>query len=285
MVWQETGNVAVIVMLTQTHDGFMEKCFQYFPLSAEIGAYYIEPIDKENGTPEGTVTFLETVSDPESKTEIRKLSLQFGEETKDVWHLLFSGWPDFAVPEDEDRAALLDLLKLSAEKASSPSNPRIIHCSAGVGRSGTFIALEYLLAQIESGAMADARESEDLIFDVVNRLREQRMLMVQMETQYEFLYEVVKEQFKEKRRQLALQEALQASGQHSPKLRKLASGMKAAITGEGNNGEDGYFANGGTNGGHQGDDTLDEEVETTNLSRGESQVEERRREGQDPEAK
>lgn len=265
-------------MLTQTHDGFMEKCFQYFPLSAEAGAYYIEPIDKENGSPEGTVTFLETVSDPDSKTEIRKLSLQFGEETKEIWHFLYSGWLDFAVPEDEDRAALLELVKHSAEKNKSPSNPRIIHCSAGVGRSGTFIALEYLLAQVESGAIADAKEGEDLIYDVVNRLREQRMLMVQMDIQYEFLYEVVKEQFQKRQRQLALQAA---SGQHSPKLRKLASGVKAAITDEGNIEEDGYFEHGETNGDHQGDETLSEEARTTR-SRGESQLEERRREGQIP---
>jgi protein-tyrosine phosphatase len=281
MIWQETGDVAVIVMLTQTHDGFMEKCYQYFPPSAEAAAYYVEPIDKENNGPEGSVTFQETVSDPGSKTEIRRLSLRFGDETKEIWHFLYAGWPDFAVPEDEDRAALLGLVKHSAERNSSPSNPRIIHCSAGVGRSGTFIALEYLLAQIESGAMADAKEGEDLIYDVVNRLREQRMLMVQMDIQYEFLYDVIKEQFIEWQRQLALQTA---STQHSPKLRKLASGIKSAISGKGNNEGDGYFVNEETNGVHRGDESQSEDAKTTR-SRGESQVEERRREGQDPRVK
>ena len=281
MIWQETDDVAVIVMLTQTHDGFMEKCYQYFPLSAEAGAYYFEPIDKENGGPEGSVTFLETVSDPDSKTEIRRLSLRFGDDTKEIWHFLYAGWPDFAVPEDEDRAALLELVKHSAERNSSPSNPRIIHCSAGVGRSGTFIALEYLLALIESGAMADAKEGEDLIYDVVNRLREQRMLMVQMDIQYEFLYDVVKEQFIEWQRQLALQTG---STQHSPKLRKLASGMKSAIAGKGNNEGDDYVANQETNGSHRGGESQIEDAKTTR-SRGESQVEERRGEGQDPKVK
>lgn len=233
MVWQETTDVAVILMLTQTHDGTMEKCFQYFPLHQEDGPFKLDPVDKGQGTPEGSVTFSEMTSDPGSRTEIRKLSLRFGNETKDVWHLFFSGWPDFAVPEDEDRDALLELVKLSAEKNSAPSNPRIIHCSAGVGRSGTLIALEYLLAQVESGAMAEAKEA-DLVYDVVNRLREQRMMMVQMDTQYQFLYDVIKEQYKQR------QAALQAAGQPSPKLRKLASGMKAALIGESNE-EDGFF--------------------------------------------
>jgi len=214
--------VAVIVMLTQTHDGNTEKCFQYFPLDSEAGIFIIEPINVAGANTEGSVTFSKCIPHPESKTDIRKMTLRFGTETKDVWHFLFSGWPDFAVPEHDDLAALLELLKLSAEKNGSPSNPRTIHCSAGVGRSGTFVALEYLLAQIDSGAVADAKDGEDMIFDVVNRMREQRMMMVQMDTQYQFLYDVVREQYKQ--RQLALQ----AYGQHSPKSRKLASGMKAA---------------------------------------------------------
>lgn len=226
--------MAVIVMLTQTHDGAMEKCFQYFPLDAEAGSYKIEPLDPAGDLPEGSVTFSEMKSHPHSKTEVRKLSLQFGEKVKDVWHLLFTGWPDFAVPEDQDRAALLDLLKLSAEKNGTSSNPRIIHCSAGVGRTGTFVALEYLLAQVESGAIADTNDGTDLVYEVVNRLREQRVSMVQMDIQFQFLYDVVKEQYRRK------QATLHLSQQQSPRLQRLASGLRAALIEEARN-EDGYF--------------------------------------------
>lgn len=220
MIWWETTDVAVIVMLTQTHDGTTEKCFQYFPLNVEAGSFKVEPLDKTRDTPEGSVTLLECHVDEDSRTEVRKLSLKFGADKKDVWHFLFSGWPDFAVPEDNDRTALLQLLKLCAEKNTLPSNPRVIHCSAGVGRSGTFIALEYLLAQVDSGAILDAKEGEDMIYDVVNRLREQRMLMVQMEGQYQFLYEVTRDQLKQRH--------LQASRQQSPKSDVQTSGMNAA---------------------------------------------------------
>ena len=227
MVWQETVDVAVIVMLTQTHDGTTEKCFQYFPLNAEAGSHKIEPVDRFGSSPDGSVTFLETTSHPDAKTAVRKFLLKFGAETRVVWHFLFSSWTDFAAPEDEDRTALLELMKASAEKNSDPGNPRIIHCSAGVGRSGTFIALEYLLAQLESGTLAEAKEGEDMVYDVVNQLREQRMMMVQQEPQFQFLYDVLREQLDKKG-----QSELKRSGYPSPKLRKLASGMKAAIIGE-----------------------------------------------------
>lgn len=224
----------------------MEKCSQYFPPNAEAGSYKVEPIDQAEGTPEGSVTFSDITSDPGSKTEIRKLSLKFGEEIKDVWHFMFSGWSDFAVPEDQDQPALLRLLKLSAQKNNTPSNPRIIHCSAGVGRSGTFIALEYLLAQVEIGAIADVKDGGDIVYDVVNRLREQRMLMVQMDAQFHFLYDMVTEQYKQK------QAALRSSGQHSPKIQKLSSGLRAALIDDAS-AEHGFFHKGVAEEGHDDD--------------------------------
>lgn len=265
MIWQETTDVAVIVMLTQTHDGTTEKCFQYFPLNVEAGSFKIEPLDRAKETPEGSVTFSEYYLDVDSKTEIRKLSLRIGAETKDVWHFWFSGWPDFAVPEEDNRTALLKLLKLCAEKNTSPSNPRVVHCSAGVGRSGTFIALEYLLAQVESGAILDAKGDDDMIYDVVNRLREQRMLMVQMEGQYQFLYEVIRDQLKERH--------LQASGLRSPDLQIQATGSKAASIDD-TDAVGGFFSNA----------KIDKirAAAGAEVKSGAGEVEEARAEGQDP---
>lgn len=265
MIWQETTDVAVIVMLTQTHDGTTEKCFQYFPLNVETGSFTVEPLDRARDTPEGSVTVLDYHLDAVSRTEVRKLSLKFGVETKDVWHFLFSGWPDFGVPEDSDRTALLGLLKLCAEKNTWPSNPRIIHCSAGVGRSGTFIALEYLLAQVESGAILDAKEDEDMIYGVVNGLREQRMLMVQTEGQYQFLYEVIRDQLKERH--------LQASGKQSPKSHMQASDRMAGNADNAQEAGD-FFSNADAEPPHA--------AATAKVQSGEDQAEEARAEGQDP---
>ncbi|KAL8942454.1 MAG: hypothetical protein Q9216_001654 [Gyalolechia sp. 2 TL-2023] len=221
MVWQQTSEVAVIVMLTPTAEGGREKCFQYFPLNEETGIISIEPVDGTGSAHVGSVQVSEVYDDEKCNSTVRKLLLTFGEESKVVWHFLFSGWPDFEVPQNQDRVALFELLKLSSAKNTKSSNPRIVHCSAGVGRSGSFIALEYLLAQIKSGALAEASEDEDPIYDTVNRLREQRMTMVQSDAQYAFLYEVIREEF------VKSQNAAQQSG-----LQELASGIKAALADE-----------------------------------------------------
>ena len=130
-------------------------------MNVEAGSTILETLDRN--TPECSVTFLEYHVEEDSRIEIRNLSLRFGAETKTVWHLWSLGWPNFVVPEDGDRITLLKLLKLSAEKNTSPSSPRIIHCGAGVGRTGTFIALDYLLTQGKSDAILDAKDDEDMI--------------------------------------------------------------------------------------------------------------------------
>ena len=226
MVWHETGDVAVIVMLTPTEESGREKCYQYFPLDAKTSPFKIQSSGEDDAN-EGEISYLESASATGPNTVARKLNLTFGSEAKTVWHLLFTAFPDFGVPEDEDRAELLELVKLSAEKNVSSSNPRIIHCSAGVGRSGTFIALEFLLAQLESGAVKEAGNGEDMIHDVVHRLREQRMMMVQMENQFQFLYDVLREEFEKK-----LQIASSIPEPPSPKFRKLASGVGVSNEGD-----------------------------------------------------
>lgn len=227
MLNAEVSGTAVVVMLTQTHESGREKCFQYYPLSAEESPLQI-PLDQESGDGfQGTVELLSAEEDHSTRSEVRHMRLRtHTEETpdapeeKDIYHLLFSGWPDFLVPEGEDRAALTRLIQLSAKLNANPSsksdantngstaaldfansdqdNPRIVHCSAGVGRSGTFIALDYLLSLLYSGQLDAIPADQDPIMDTVDSLRQQRMMMVQGEGQYHFVYETLKQAFIER---------------------------------------------------------------------------------------
>ena len=81
-------------------------------------------------------------------------------------------WPDYGVP---DSATSLLLLRQKALRSwNNSQHPILVHCSAGVGRTGTFIAIDMALEQVERGGTVD-------IPGVVNRLRQQRMKMVQTE--------------------------------------------------------------------------------------------------------
>ncbi|KAI9829576.1 MAG: hypothetical protein M1819_006081 [Sarea resinae] len=223
MIWDETTSPAVIIMLTRTTEDNREKCSQYFPVDFTSPTIDIntddEPLSESDFS--ATVTLVSKTEDPASGSTIRKLRLvvhsntdgeaeEEGEENeKEVYHFLFSGWPDYLIPQGDNRAALLELIAQSQSLAQlqsgsedpseSPSNPRIIHCSAGVGRSGTFIALDHLLSELHAGALdVSPSPSYDPVFSTVNELRSQRVCMVQGRPQYEFIYEVLKEQWMER---------------------------------------------------------------------------------------
>lgn len=219
----DVGEKVVVVMLTQTHEAGREKCFRYYPLSAEESPLRV-PEDEEMGDDRfcGEVELVRTEDDWDTRSQIRRMRLRTrqdkNEEEKEVeiHHLLFSGWPDFLIPEGDDRAALVELIHLSSDLNTRPPSstskqtngasshfptdqsqapPRIIHCSAGVGRSGTFIALDYLLSHMHTGELDDLPPDKDPIADTVDLLRQQRMMMVQGESQFNFLYEVLRERW------------------------------------------------------------------------------------------
>ncbi|KAI9877295.1 MAG: hypothetical protein M1830_004306 [Pleopsidium flavum] len=229
MVWHETTDVAVIVMLTQISEAGREKCFQYFPLDSANDTLIINEADEFGDGFKAHVQLVDSTTDGRKRITVRKFLMTVNDESRVVWHLLFSGWPDFGVPEGDDRLALFELLKLSAKKNSTPENPRIVHCSAGVGRSGTFIALDHLLGELDVGTVADIKDGEDMVFGTVNKLREQRMMMVQSDAQYLFLYEILRERFEEKQAALPSQDLVHISSEgsegneeRSPKVARLA---------------------------------------------------------------
>ncbi|EON65136.1 hypothetical protein W97_04373 [Coniosporium apollinis CBS 100218] len=201
MLWHETSSPAVIVMLTQTHEAGKEKCFQYFPHSLDAPTLNINENDEFEDGFICTVTLVNITEDAATRSTIRELEVKLTTgETKTIWHLLFAGWPDFLVPEGEERTALLHLIDLSSAK-NALGSPRVVHCSAGVGRSGTFIALDWLLAELSEGSLDEVPDEDDPIADVVDKLRMQRMMMVQGEAQFWFLYDVVKDLWVERWRQ------------------------------------------------------------------------------------
>ncbi|POS83708.1 hypothetical protein EPUL_003082 [Erysiphe pulchra] len=200
MVWQE--KVEIIVMLTQCVEAGIEKCGVYLPFR-EAEQMSI----KSSSEPLwGKVTCL--IQHTKDWGEIRLLRIVkeidvgiFGERL--VFHYLFRRWPDYQVPrEKSDQKALMDLIKLSRQylghfngAPEGKFRPRIIHCSAGVGRTGTFIALDHLLQELEENKLDVVEDNKDPIFDTVQRLRQQRMGSVNTVQQYALIYQILRERW------------------------------------------------------------------------------------------
>lgn len=195
---------AVIVMLTDTHDGYIEKCYPYYPRDSHTEVIEVGETDEFEDGFRARVQCLSLEERQDGAIQMRKLNLHVeGGGDMTVWHLLYRRWPDYGVPRAEDHASFFELMKLSRELNSSTTNPRVIHCSAGVGRTGTFIALETLIREIDEGAMDDLDQGRndndhDLVFRTANHLREQRRMMVQSDSQYAFIYKVLRRQWLER---------------------------------------------------------------------------------------
>jgi protein-tyrosine phosphatase len=205
MIWDELASPAVIVMLTETHEAGQEKCYQYFPKAKEDEPLSVNEEDEFGDGFKATVHCEEVETTCQGDViEVRKLVMKRdgAEEEKIIWHLLYTEWPDFGVPSAENLHGFFALMALSKEKNGGTDNPRIIHCSAGVGRSGTFIALEHLMGELHAGAWEgkkdDDESDDDVIFNTVNALRMQRRMMVQADIQYHFIYQVIKKLWEEK---------------------------------------------------------------------------------------
>ncbi|KAH9490840.1 hypothetical protein Btru_033530 [Bulinus truncatus] len=162
MLWE--CNVEQIVMLTDLIDCGKSKCEMYWP---EDGKKYFGEIK---------VRLVSTVT--MSDYTIRSLELvKKHEYTQQLTHYQFHSWPDKSVPDAP--WSLLDFAHMVSKQQTTQL--RLVHCSAGVGRTGTFIALLNIMKQAkETGKMN--------FFQTVANLRQDRIFMVQTEEQYEFLH-------------------------------------------------------------------------------------------------
>ncbi|KAG8325410.1 hypothetical protein J6590_068350 [Homalodisca vitripennis] len=108
-----------------------------------------------------------------------------GGVTLEVKQFHFIGWPDFKVPESPD--VMVKFVNAVQQVSKGKEHYMVVHCSAGVGRTGTFIALDALMRLIRQKWNCSFN-----IFDVVHKMRQQRCKMVQTEGQYRYIYECMK---------------------------------------------------------------------------------------------
>ncbi|RXM34878.1 Receptor-type tyrosine-protein phosphatase O [Acipenser ruthenus] len=169
MVLQE--KCCMVVMLTQCSERRRVKCDHYWPFTEEPVVY-------------GDVTVEMTSEKEVTEWAIRNFRLSYADEIQDVLHLNYTSWPDHGVPTVNAAESILQFVQIVRQQAARRKGPVLVHCSAGVGRTGTFIALDRLLQHIREHEYVD-------ILGLVSEMRSHRLSMVQTEEQYVFIHQCV----------------------------------------------------------------------------------------------
>ncbi|KAF5891734.1 tyrosine-protein phosphatase non-receptor type 6-like, partial [Clarias magur] len=172
MVWQEESRV--IVMTTREVEKGRNKCVPYWPGCDET---------KEYG--KFLVTLLSERDADDYKVRVLELTLIDGSNvTREIWHYQYLSWPDHGVPEQPDKVlSFLTQVNLKQQEFSGVG-PMIIHCSAGIGRTGTIVVIDMLIDVIDAKGV----DCDIDIQKCIQMVREQRSGMVQTEAQYRFIY-------------------------------------------------------------------------------------------------
>ncbi|CAO1422496.1 unnamed protein product [Diamesa hyperborea] len=177
MIWQE--NTRVIVMTTKEIERTKKKCEKYWPDAGQQQEWGYAKVSclSESSTADYT---------------LRELLFSWrGREDRKIFQYHFLVWPDHGVPSDP--GCVLNFLQdVNARQEAllcdgiNPG-PICVHCSAGIGRTGTFIVIDMILDQIDREGI----ECEIDIHRTIQMVRSQRSGMVQTEAQYKFVYYAV----------------------------------------------------------------------------------------------
>ncbi|XP_045418492.1 tyrosine-protein phosphatase non-receptor type 3 isoform X5 [Lemur catta] len=168
VVWDQ--KLSLIIMLTTLTERGRTKCHQYWPDPPDVmdhGGFHIQCQSEDC-----TIAYV--------SREMLVTNTQTGEEHT-LTHLQYVAWPDHGVPDDSS-----DFLEFVNYMRSLrvDSEPVLVHCSAGIGRTGVLVTMETAMCLIE-------RNLPVYPLDVVRKMRDQRAMMVQTSSQYKFVCEAI----------------------------------------------------------------------------------------------
>jgi len=167
----------VVLQLCQFMEDGKEKTCPYFPTveqgaEKEYGAVKVRVVSRNMGV--GNMKMVERTL----------LEVTFGTKILETTHLLFSGWPDHSVPDlFPTYIEMRSLIRRLADKG-----PIVAHCSAGIGRSGSYAAIEMACYEL-----IERQNRNFSMVELMKRLRDQRMQAVQNDQQYLFIHRMVLE--------------------------------------------------------------------------------------------
>lgn len=194
MVHQQ--NVPIIVMLTKEIEQGQIKSHKYWPSEFQEKTYGYQTVDASESFGGTIKVSLYSEQEVEPSIIVRQLGLQNSKgdnkdkETRDVVLIQFTAWPDHGVPTEA--APILKLVEIvNTEMSNHPfSSPILVHCSAGIGRTGAFILIHSALFFMANSIPFNLK-------DMLKDIRTQRSGMVNSPQQFNFVYEALLQSLQE----------------------------------------------------------------------------------------
>lgn len=170
MVWEQ--NCSLIIMVTPLIEAGRVKCHKYWPDEKEevrYGQIFVRNLNEKSKP----ATIDRTIQLTDAKGGEKRLTTQ----------IQYKAWPDHEVPED-----CSDFLKLVSRvkrhRAMDPKNPIVVHCSAGIGRTGVLILMETAICIMEAGEPIYP-------IKILQDMRKQRAMLIQTSSQFKFVAEAI----------------------------------------------------------------------------------------------
>lgn len=165
---------AMVILLTEEYEGGVNKCAAYWVSGVYDGI---------------TVREVELLPHPYvDRIVLRRFEVEMGAIRHSVLQVHMLSWPDLATLDPLDVLAVVDVRQRVLQQLPN-AGPVVVHCSAGCGRTGTFCAVDTLVGAVLRGTVFSG--NTDPVYDVVDALRKQRVLMVQTLRQYVLVYDSV----------------------------------------------------------------------------------------------